>query len=79
MQLELAPTASLEHARAARTAAAHAGVGFAFARTPVGAAWWRAGLEEAHARRPPPAATRQAPPAYEAAPSPRNTRGATRA
>ena len=78
MQLELAPTASLDHARAARTAAAHAGVGSPFARTPVEAAWWRAGLEEAHARRLPAATTGSAS-AYEAAPSPRNTRGTTRA
>ena len=39
-------------------------------------AWWRAGLAEAVERAP---AVARPSPAYEAAPSPRSTRGATRA
>ena len=43
---------------------------------PAGSAWWRAGLAETLARE---TWSPRRPPAYEAAPSPRSTRGATRA
>ena len=83
-RLDLAPAASADHARAARAAATRAGVVVARApRLPIDDGWWRAGLEEAQARRPavpsPAHAPAVVPSRYEVAPSPRSTRGATRA
>jgi hypothetical protein len=60
---------------AARLAAERAGVAAETGGAP--GLWWRAGLADAVERAPEPRAA--AAPGYEAAPSPRSTRGATRA
>lgn len=76
MQLELVPPPD-DPAGAAVVvrAAAVAGLRLADRPAPDGA-WWRAGLAEAVERSP---AVVLRSPVYEAAPSPRSTRGATRA
>ena len=77
MELELAPDADRQTVAAARVAAARAGLALAPPRRPDARPWWRAGLEDAISRAPSVASA--APLRYEAARSPRSTRGATRA
>ena len=72
MEWELVPTAEQAVVEAARRAAAAAGVGRA---EDARGRWWRAGVEEAMAAR----SVARRSPGYVAAPSPRRTRGATRA
>jgi hypothetical protein len=59
----------------ARAALSHAGLDLAAARQPGTSAWWRAGVADAIDGAPMKVAGR----AYDAARSPRSTRGATRA
>jgi hypothetical protein len=74
VELELVPPAEPAAIEAARRAAAAAGVGGEPWRT--GSAWWQAGLADAIAGR---SAEPVASDRYDVAPSPRSTRGATRA
>ena len=76
MDLALGSDAGRDVTAAARAAAARAEVSLLSSRSPPGDAWWRAGLAEAVDREP---SAPFRPPSYEAAPSPRSTRGATRA
>jgi hypothetical protein len=73
VELELVPTAEQEIVEAARRAAVAAGIGRADDER---GRWWRVGLEDALGAR---SVTPSRGPAYVAAPSPRSTRGATRA
>jgi hypothetical protein len=75
MELEVTGDADGRLAQAVTAAATGAGVGLAGDRPPSGSAWWRDGVGEAHERTPLGAG----PSRYEAARSPRSTRGATRA
>jgi hypothetical protein len=76
MELVLEPDADGRATVAARAAAQSVGLSFARGdRTPPNP-WWRAGLVEAIERDPSWPTPAQP---YEAAPSPRKTRGATRA
>ncbi len=71
MEIELVPEAC-----AAEQAAAGGALASAALDAETSSLWWRAGLDEALGRAPsgPPR-----PSAYDAAPPPRSTRGATRA
>ncbi len=74
MELVLEPDADGRATAAARAAAQSVDLGFARGdRTPPNP-WWRAGLVEAIERYP---SWPTPPQIYEAAPSPRSTRGAT--
>ena len=76
MDLVLEPNADGDIAAVARAAAARAGLSFLRGQRTPPSPWWRAGLTEAIERDPSwPTPARP----YEAAPSPRSTRGATRA
>ena len=78
MDLELSDDPDGLAGSAVRAAAARAGVDLAPVPDRRRGAWWRAGLEDGLARDP--GAPAPAPAwGYEAAPSPRSTRGATRA
>lgn len=75
-RLELAPEGDDRVTAAVGSAVSHAGVELAPQDLPGRAAWWRAGVAEAVGRDP----TAVRPPGhYDVAPSPRNSRGATRA
>ena len=74
MEIELADDPDGRVAKAASAAASHTGLLSADAR-PAASAWWRAGVAEALERTP----DGVVPARYEAARSPRSTRGATRA
>ena len=77
MDLELGPEAGEDVAAAARLAVTLAGLD---PQAPVAGArgpWWQAGLDDAVERAP--VKPEAAPPGYEAAPSPRSSRGAARA
>gem|GEM_PF-4577672 len=74
VELELVPEGDGTAAEAARRAATRAGLGAVPARFDRGP-WWRAGIGESVENRP--GAPGPAP--YGVAPSPRSTRGATRA
>jgi hypothetical protein len=73
MEWDLVPAAEPAIVEAAHRAAVAAGIGRA---DDVRGCWWRAGVEEAAGARSVAPARR---PTYVAAPSPRSTRGATRA
>jgi hypothetical protein len=76
MAVTLEPNSDPAISAAVRASVALAGLeGGSDPVLPKGSAWWRAGLEEARGRAP--VATGAA--RYEAARSPRRTRGATRA
>ena len=76
MDIALADDLDGRVARAARTAVSEAGIELDDgARRANSSAWWRAGLEEALDRTPVETGAAR----YDAARSPRNTRGATRA
>ena len=74
VELELVPDGNGAAAEATRRAATRVGVGAVPARFDRGH-WWRDGLAESVGNRP--GAPGPAP--YDVAPSPRSTRGATRA
>ncbi len=74
MELELVPADDDAVVAAVRLAAA--GAGAAAETGPGHGLWWRAGVEDAIGAR---SVTPSAGQGYEAAPSPRRTRGATRA
>ena len=76
MEFVLEPDSDDGLAAVARTAAASVGLSFVPGHRTPPDSWWRAGLAEAIERDPSwPTPARP----YEAAPSPRSTRGATRA
>ena len=76
MDIALADDLDGQVARATRTAVSAAGIELHDgARRANGSAWWRAGVEEALDRTP----VEMGAARYDAARSPRNTRGATRA
>ncbi|HET9243172.1 MAG TPA: hypothetical protein VFN99_06990 [Gaiella sp.] len=78
MDLELSPGADRQTVAAARAAAESAGLVLGSARRPHASAWWRAGVEDAVCGgSAAPEAVAALP--YDAARSPRSTRGATRA
>jgi hypothetical protein len=79
MELDLAPTADPETVAAVRGAVARAGLVLAPVPLPDRNAWWSAGLAEAVSRSETARNAAAAPSRYEAARSPRSTRGATRA
>ena len=76
MELVLQPEGDWRATTAARAAAQRAGLSFARGEGTPPNPWWRAGLVEAIERDP---SWPTPPRLYEAAPSPRSTRGATRA
>ena len=75
MEIELADDPDGRIAQAATAAAADAGLELSADRRPAPSAWWRAGVAEVLARTP----DGSDPTRYDAARSPRSTRGATRA
>ena len=75
MDLALADDLDGRAARAARTAVSEAGIELHDGRRAKSSAWWRAGVEEALGR----ASVETGADRYDAARSPRSTRGATRA
>jgi hypothetical protein len=75
VEIELADDPDGRIAHAASAAAAAVGLELSADRRPVVSAWWRAGLAEALERTP----DGSDPARYDAARSPRSTRGATRA
>ncbi len=75
MEIELADDPDGRIAQAATAAAADAGLGLSADGRPAASAWWQAGVAEAHERTP----DGSDPARYDAARSPRSTRGATRA
>jgi hypothetical protein len=76
MELRLEPNGDASATAAACAAAQRVGVTLARGDRTTPNAWWRAGLVEAIERYP---SWPSPPQPYEAAPSPRSTRGATRA
>ena len=75
MDVTVEPDVEPAIVEAVRASVAHAGFDAGPARPPTGSAWWRAGVEEALSRSPAEVAAVR----YDAARSPRRTRGATRA
>jgi hypothetical protein len=75
VEIELAGDPDGRFAQAAIAAAADAGLELSADRRPASRAWWRAGVAEALERTP----DGTDPARYDAARSPRSTRGATRA
>ena len=75
MDITLADDLDGRAVRAVRAAAVETGIGLQGARGANGSAWWRAGVEEALGR----ASVETGVARYDAARSPRRTRGATRA
>ena len=75
MEIELADDPDGRIAQAATAAAADAGLELSADGQPAASAWWRAGVAEALERTPDGSGSV----GYDAARSPRSTRGATRA
>ena len=75
MEVTVEPDADAEIAEAVRTSVARLGLDAGCAPVANRSAWWRAGVEEALGRAP----VERGPARYDAARSPRRTRGATRA
>ena len=75
MEIELADDPDGRIAQAASAAAADVGLELSADGRPAASAWWRAGVVEALERTP----AVSDPARYDAARSPRSTRGATRA
>ena len=75
MEIELAHDPDGRIAKAASAAAGYAGLDLSADGRAAGSAWWRAGVAEALERTP----EGVLPSRYDAARSPRSTRGATRA
>ena len=75
MDFTLEPEVADEALDAVRVSAARVGVSVTPVATTRGSAWWRAGVEEAVEQAP----LEVVAPRYDAARSPRSTRGATRA
>ena len=75
MDVTIEPDVDPAISEAVRVSVDRAGLDAGPAREPRGSAWWRAGVAEALLRAP----DGPAPAGYDAARSPRRTRGATRA
>lgn len=76
MELVIGPEPEVGVAEAARRASVQAGIQLLPQATSGRGSWWRDGLADAVERGP---VAPDAPTPYDAAPSPRRTRGATRA